>query len=115
MILPALTSVVDVCRNFHIQPILGTGPYREMVSRQDRTFLNRKFKSQNAAEKIFASRRIFTQIVREVSQAEDVPLVDFQTELANKGHYFYDDRHLNREGQTAVAHFVASRLAKIAL
>ena len=52
----------------------------------------------------------YNDVVRDVSEAEAVPLVDAQREFDGKAHAFLDESHLTHDGHDTLARVVADRL-----
>lgn len=104
-----LKAIVDFCRAHEIQPVLITAPF--MASQWSGPW----WYFPNPMEDLVAVHMAYNEIVRKVSQENQVPIIDLERALIhldqkNPGEYFSDGIHFAPTGCRLVAELIVSAM-----
>lgn len=110
-----LTKMVRLARENHIVPVLLTAPTSHVVGREPAYLVPRWL---NDLGELVPLHQSYTEMVREVAQAENVPLCDLSREFEEfsmednvRRHFLPDGIHLQEKGNRVVANSVWNALA----
>jgi hypothetical protein len=105
-----LNSVVDVCKRFEIEVILGTAPARR-TDRANDPVLQQYFADPAQWTERMAIRDALNNQVREVARDRNLLLADADSYFAARSGGLYDFTHMNTEGQRMLADLLTGLLS----
>jgi len=103
-----ITAFVRMGAIHHFDLFLSTCPFVSS-NFEELGWFRRRHRQVAVYEQLIEQRRSANRVVREVAEAEDVPLIDLERILADPT-LFYDDVHVNLEGAAVTANSIISRL-----
>ena len=108
----ALKSFVAVSRAWGIEPILMTQFNRILISD---SFIRTQYEKTNqplSYEEFVKLYSLANELIRKIAKDEQVFLIDLDKELTGNNIYMYDAVHLNTQGSSVVAEYIANEMAK---
>lgn len=104
-----LRTVVDACRNLDMKLILAVSPFRLGDFQTDQVLRAKYRRDEVRYSRVLNVRLGLSEIARRVAGETLTPLVDISMSPTS----FYDELHLNEEGQRAYSKLVSDRLNEI--
>ena len=108
----ALKSFVAVSRAWGIEPILMTQFNRILISD---SFIRTQYEKLNqplSYDEFVKLYSVANELIRKIAKDEQVFLIDLDKELTGNNKYIYDAVHLNTQGSSVVAEYIANEMAK---
>lgn len=99
-----LSTMVHFCRQVGLRVALAASPRREEVDFNAEGWLRKLHgRKRQSFERMYEARTKVIEDTRDVASAMEVPLLDMHAALGGKAKYFYDEVHLNHDGQDVAA------------
>lgn len=102
-----LGVVVKICEEFDIELLLAISPFRDVPFEEDPL---RSPGTEERFEATIRKRRELARVVREFGEERGVDVFDAASLLGGRSKYFYDDMHLNHEGQARFSELLLQKL-----
>ena len=111
----SLDTIIDVCNNFNITPVLMTQANRFKSEPDSVIFewLDKTLATGISYSEFKSGYDEFNNIIRKISQERKIALIDLDKLMPKEKKYIYDTVHYNKEGSRIASEIISDKLVKI--